>query len=222
MILLQQGAKIWDDSSKKNARRTTIIDPYRKIFGESLPTEKQYWTLCGEMASKGKIQDGCELNQVVQEGLIFPEQFHGVEGNKEIYLANINAMNDSQYGAHFYCGEFTEVLDQILGEGNLNPGIIYLDTIQEPKGSSALLAKTLDILNNTIGNILLTWNFIKDNNYRNRHYSWEYVKKELDSNALFRLAIRYGWRQLDGDKTFKYGGTGKTSTTMGSIVFIRV
>lgn len=221
MIILRQGAKNWDDPLKKKARRVTIINPYRLIFGKCLPSKKQYWTLCGEMAFNSHIQHGCELHQMVEEKLISPNQFHGIEGNRDIHELNTEALKGSSYDeAHLYNGEFTDVLDKALGEKSLNPGIVYLDTIQEPYGSVILLSKTLSILNNIHGSVLLVWNFIKESGYCERSYLWGSVMEEFKKNQLFLKSIR-GWEQFGGDKVFWYGGTGKSSTTMGTVVFFR-
>jgi hypothetical protein len=222
MKILQPGAKQWGHTSKVEARRKTIIEPYQAVFGQTLPRDRQYWTLCGELGPDGYLQTGCELDQVVSSELIEANQFHGVEGNIDIHHSNIRAIQRSDYpDANLYYGEFTEVLDQALGNGNLTPGIVYLDTIQEPHGASRLLARTLDILNHTKGSTLLTWNFIYANRHRNRHHTWKGVLKELENNQLFLSTIGKGWEQFGEEIVFRYEGTGKSSTTMGTVVFVR-
>lgn len=220
-VTLELGAKNWGCSHKQDARLETIIKPYNAIFGNNcVPPKKQYWTLCGEMASNNSILKGCELDHMVRIGFITPEQFHGVEDNKDIYLANVKALSNSYDKVNLYNGEFIKILDRALKKKTLNPGVVYLDTIQEPEGSSEFLATVLDILNQTVGSTMLVWNFIQRNNYRNRHYSWDDVKSILNRNSLFRLSVRR-WEQFGGDKVFWYGGTGKSSTTMGTVVFFR-
>ena len=219
MITLQPGLKNWSCPHKQEARVKTIIEPYQKLFGNKLPSNKQYWTLCGEMAVNGTIVDGCELTQMITLGLIQPNQFHGIEGNPEIYSKNKAALKSPLNEANLYQGEFTEVLDNALRNNNFNPGIVYLDTIQEPKGASELLAVTLDVLNQTLGSVLLIWNFVKDHNYRNHHHSWESVYDTLVKNTLYRKASST-WNQFE-KKAFQYNGTGRSSTIMGSVVFFR-
>lgn len=221
MKTLPIGTKNWSCPHKQEARFKTIIEPYTILFGKVLPPDRQYWTLCGEMASNGAISEGCELSQMVQVGLIKPNQFHGVEGNPQIHEANVRALKRPFNKAHLYQGELTDILDQALGEGRLAPGIVYIDTIQEPLGAAPLLATTLDILNQTTGTTLVAWNFIKGNRWRGRDYSWNSVRETLNQNHFYRR-VSSKWEQLGEDKTFQYEGTGKSSTTMGSVVFFRV
>jgi hypothetical protein len=213
----------WDDPSKVVARQATILAPYRLEFGTKLPPDQQYWTLCGEMADGDRIQRDCELDQMVREGLIRPEQFHGVEGDEGIYLANVRALRTPPYHqSHLYNGEFTDVLDQALGNGQLRPGLVYLDTIQEPRYSSRLLAGTMNILNYAEGPTLLVWNFIKERPHYGHHHPWEDVYRSLSRQDLFRSAVRKGGWKQHLETVFHYHGTGKrSSTTMGTIVFVR-
>lgn len=221
VITLQQGQKNWSCPHKQQARQATIIQPYRKLFGNTLPPNKQYWTLCGEMAKDNTILDGCELSQMVQEDLISPDQFHGVEGNSQIHQLNIQALANSPLNtAHLYNEEFTKVLDITLGCGNLNPGIVYLDTIQGPKKAVSLLSTTLDILNQINGPMMVVWNFIKENKYRGVNFSWEHVESIAKKNYLYQNVIQ-NWKQFGQCTVFQYGGTGKSSTTMGSVVFYK-
>ena len=74
-------------SKKLTAREETIIKYYRRVFHESLPKEKQYWSMCAQCAQNGKLIPGTELDQVLKEGLITPDQFHGVDIDKKKYLS---------------------------------------------------------------------------------------------------------------------------------------
>lgn len=220
MITLKPNQKDWSCPHKQEARRVTIIQPYRELFGNKLPPDKQYWTLCGEMAKDNSVLEGCELSQMVKEGLISPNQFHGVEGNTQIHQSNIQALKPPFNTANLYNGEFSNILDTALGSGILNPGIVYLDTIQEPKNALVLLATTLDILNQLDGPVLLTWNFIKEHRSRGREYTWEQVESISKKNTLYQSAI-HNWNQFGQCTVFQYNGTGRSSTTMGSIVFYK-
>jgi hypothetical protein len=219
--ILQLGAKRWDDPSKVEARRVTLINPIQEVFGARLPADRQYWGLCGEMADGANLQPNCELGQLVTEGILKPRQYNGVEANEAIHLANVAALHAPYSGARLYHGEFTEVLDEALGRGTLRPGVVYLDTIQEPRKSTVLLAKTLNILNYTTGTVMLIWNVILANHHRNRHHSWGDVTGYLRHNDLFRVSFEEGWVQAADHKLFRYAGTGRSNTTMGTVVFLR-
>jgi hypothetical protein len=171
------------------------------------------------MGINGSISPGCELSQMVEEGLIKPKQFHGIEGNPEIHNNNKRAIGKTK-GPSLYCGEFVSVLDKVLGSGQFKPGIIYLDTIQEPKKSVELLSLVFDIVNQTVGKTMVVWNFVQGNKYRGRMFSWEEIQREAVSNYRYCLAVQK-WKQFKKDFVFSYGGTGRSSTTMGSVVYYR-
>lgn len=210
--------------SKIESRRVTIIDSYRSIFGRNLSINQQYWTLCGRMVSdKYEIQKGCELDQVVQSGLIKSRQFYGIEGNYDIHIANKLAVEKTQYHeANFYHGEFIEILDQQLKDPNFNPGIVYLDTIQGPKGAGVLLARTLNILNYVNCSTMLVWNFLCE--HRTHQYEWEFVANYLNQNGLYTLSIHNGkWKQFKKNIVFKDNrkAKGNNTTVMGTVVFYK-
>jgi hypothetical protein len=218
--ILKLGEKNWGDPTKQKVREMTIVEPYRKLFGSSLPESLQYWSLCGQLGSNGTLQSGCELDYVVSRGLVTPGQFHGIEGNPEIFRENQKCLTGKYKCAHLYQGEFTDVLDQALGEKTLRPGIVYLDAIQCPEGALDLLATTLDILNCVQCPTILTWNFVKGNRYQGRDYSWDSIIQSAKKNKLFQKSLS-SWNQLDDGKVFEYPGTGRSCTTMASVVLYR-
>ena len=223
MKTLKPGQKQWGHPTKVAARQQTIIEPYRALFGKKIPADLQYWTLCGELALGTDIQPNCELDHMVRAGIITPQQFHGVELNPDIHAVNTKATRKAPYNkAKLYQGEFTQVLDQALGEGLLAPGIVYLDTISEPKYGADMLSQTMAILNeareqaDNCYSTLLVWNIIIGHRRRNRHYSWDAVAKEVLRKGL--TLSETGWQHY-GEEVYSYPGTGRSCTTMGTVVF---
>lgn len=212
---------------KREAREVTIIEVYRSIFDrEALPLDRQYWTLCGQMvdAGTGLFQPFCELRHVVTQGLVSPHQFVGVELNAEIHALN-KSVGERTYskgaGPTFINGEITRVLDENLGRGTLYAEVVNLDLICEPKEGVKILSRTMDILNHIDGPTMLVWNVILSRTWPlKRTHTWSEVAEALNEDSLFRSARPHGWSQFE-EKVFPYGGTGNSSTTMGTVVFIR-
>jgi hypothetical protein len=217
--------KVFGDPYKAEARKTTIIDPYRALFGGSLPTEGQYWTLCGPMGTQPTIplytetlNALSEIGQMVSMGLIVPDQFHGVEIELRTHQENLRVLTTSPYySAHLYHGELTHVLDEHLP--TLLPSIVYVDTNTEPVKAIELLSGTLTVLNAVCAATMVVWNFIIGRRHpRVLRYSWSDVQALAASNGLLQYSLR-GWEQLKN--VFEYGGTGRSTTTMGTVVFYR-
>ena len=74
----------WDDPKKIRSRKQAIVEPYRHLFGNSLPTTKQYWTMAGAYFDQDNNPLKGELGQLLQEDLITPEQFFGVDREETI------------------------------------------------------------------------------------------------------------------------------------------
>lgn len=210
---------------KKDARIISIIESYIKFFGQNnLPQDKQYWTLCGQMSHGNELQKYCELNHMVSEKLITPNQFYGVELNKIIHNKNVEIVQTStaykKNNPNLIHGEISQVLNEHLGTNKLNPHIINLDTVSEPKNGVIILAKTMDILNYVDSPVMVIWNVLMYHSLYNRKHSWKDVADLLEENSLFRYSYQYGWSQFK-KKVFSYKGTGKSASKMGIVVFVR-
>lgn len=102
----------------KFAARKENISLYRKLTGNhSIPVNKQYWTLCNYQP----IEDGSEIEQLVNAGLLKREQFYGVDRNEEIIRQNKIWHDD----ANWFAGEWLDVIKECE---SFNPSLVYLDT----------------------------------------------------------------------------------------------
>lgn len=117
--------KNWGESSKITARNDTIVEIYHKITkNKHLPMDKEYWTMCGRCVDiTHTLIKGCEFDHMTSLNIITPQQFHGVERDK-----NIARLNMSMTSGHWYQGDFITTLSQYAK----NPGIINFDAPQTP------------------------------------------------------------------------------------------
>jgi len=194
--------KDYNDPTKQAVRTDTIIYPYRKLFGEKLPPEKQYWTLVGQLG------EGSELDQVVKAGLIEPGQYHGVDF----------ADKGQAPPAHTYIGELSDEIRKAHYEERFDPGIVYIDTMYEPEKAIELLLLILRTVNKTSGPCLVTWNVVIGNRRWGVNHTFEEIRDRLYSNMAARMELR-SWTNYG--KAWSYAGTGKSDTTMGSIAVYR-
>jgi hypothetical protein len=161
------------------------------------------------------------LIQLVDSGLITDDQYVGVEGNEQWYYENLKVVANSPYKcAKLFHGEITDIMDQELGKGKFNPGIVYLDTISEPKHGSKRLVQTLGMLKYAKGPVLLVWNVVIRNGRANRSYSWQEVGEIILKNPVYNFTIK-GWKQYKGNLVAKYNGTGHSSTKMGTVILYK-
>ena len=134
--------KFYKDATKTIIRQVTIIEPYKRIFGDSLPAEKQYWTLCNLQTNPaGQITEESEIGQLLDTGLITKEQFHGVDYDADIIEHNKRHIPES----HWYAGDFFRTL--LHNQDDFNPGIIYLDFTCLGKKAAKVSADTIELIN---------------------------------------------------------------------------
>lgn len=210
--------KNWSCPKKRKARWETIIGQYQRHFGPSLSADSQYWTICGQCSTAdGEPLDGCEPHQVISEGLIQPDQFHGVEINPDIHALNLKAfphlnwVNDDFYHAM--------VVEQ--SAGTFNPAVVNADLPQTPDGGAGYISKLMAFLTVTAGDLLFVANMI----LRMKYYTakdGDYVLSMLNEYPQFRYAMSEGnWELVDG--YYEYNGAGNTGSRiyMGSFVFAK-
>lgn len=116
----------YNKSKRKHDARKIMIDLYRATTKrESIPDDKQYWTLCNIQPEGDHLTFGSEINQILSAGLIKNKnQFHGIDNNLEYIQQN----RITHPEAHFYHGDWKNVVKYEVIEG-FNPAIIYFDTI---------------------------------------------------------------------------------------------
>lgn len=193
---------------KREARQRSVIDPLRNAFGSKLPGSQQYWTLCGPMASQGHLLNGCELNHLLDEGLIAPGQFHGVEKVRPVFEANQRAIETAfptGTGPKLFHGDFADVLKEFLKKGQLRPGLVNVDTMSEPRLAAVLLTQVLDILDHAPGQPLVIWNVILQRPRYGIRYTTSNLRESLESIALYRSLVD---RWEAAPDAFEYDGTG--------------
>jgi hypothetical protein len=218
--MLELNQKNWNCPKKLAARQETIIDEYRRLFNrKSIPSSKQYWTMSGQCTDKnGTYLEGCELYQIVQEGLITPDQFYGVEINPEIVEDNKKAFPNTNW----ICSDFLEAMLVAKGEGNFNPAIVNADMVNLPLNVSYYLTDMMSLLSGCSGNIMLVVNMILEyGSIKSRSRSVEAIIEELNKIPSFSNIMRRGGWKFD-QKAYIYGGTGQESrSTMETVVFYK-
>lgn len=187
--------KTWNCPKKIAARSATIP---AQVHG-------QYWSMAGLCDGPG-----CELAQVLDAGVIVPDQFHGVEIDHDIYQRNLAAYP----GVAWHYGDFFQVMRWFP---DFNPGLVNADLIQTVDTAADYIAKIMHLISPF--DVTLVANFVlqcrayplKDANY---------VLNRLARCQQFRWAMRNGWT-YDG-RCYQYEGTGERSkTVMGTFVFVK-
>lgn len=193
--------KNWALPTKQQARLRTVIEQYPL---RSLPPEKQYWSMCGL-----NDRPGCEVDQIINAGLIEPGQWNGVEINPQTHTVNVATYPELAW----YCGDFYWTMANAAG---FNPGIINADLIQTPDTGAAYIARIMSLVE--VPQVMLVANFVLGDRFVPLK-SGDHAIEKLSECHQFRVAMRSGWEY--GGKCYTYPGTGRTRTTMGSLIFFR-
>lgn len=206
--MFQLDQKRFSCPKKTQARYDTIIKRYRCNFYDSIPQDRQFWSMCGQNADQDGLIENSEYHQLITSGLILPHQYHGVELNQEIH--NINRTID---GPNWYHGDFFTAM---LRSNNFAPAIINADFTRTPKKEAAKFAAIMDfVTQGDIYDVMLVGNFClrfishdaKDGN--------EIISK-LNRQPLFQRSV-HKWNY---DQTYyQYPGTNSKASMMGTVVF---
>lgn len=174
------------------------------MFSDTLPPDKQYWTMCG-------LNDraGCEVDQIINSGLIEPRQWNGVEKNDLIHATNVATYPELAW----YCGDFYWTM---ANAENFNPAIINADLIQTPDTGAEFVARIMSLVR--VPDVMLVANFVLGGRFLELKTGDHAITKLCECHQ-FRVAMRQGWEY--GGKCYTYPGTGRTPTKMGSLVFFR-
>ena len=210
---LGSGNKDWGNRKKRKSRQESIFDKYREIMGHnSLPPDKQYWTLCGKHTSPY-----CELPHALADGIITPNQFHGVDRVKDIITHNRKIYPE----ANWYEGEFDRVIDQVDG---FTPGLVNLDTVHMTEKASILAAQVLFVLVSLgASDCLLAVNHLLNNprEHNDRCQPPDYFTDRMNNISAFQnvmsMAFRDGWR--DYHMEYVYGGADDHSNSIMHTVY---
>lgn len=203
---------------KLEARRQTIIKTYRDYYGiQSIPKNKQYWSICGRCSyTSGKLEHGCEPDQLVQDGLIKPIQFFGIEINPEIH--EYNTMSNSEM--HWLLGDFYEQMVEYSNHNLFNPAIVNADMLFMPKFGVEYLSRTMHFLTTitTANQVMLVGNFILHT--RNHVSKKEDIISGMEKEPLFQASMNGGKWNIH-NQFYRYNGTGNTRTKMGTIILFK-
>lgn len=210
--------KVWKCSKKTKARQDTIIFYYRDLTGrESIPDDRQYWTMCGQCTyDDGSPNPYCELGQLLSEGLIKSNQFRGVEIDERVYELNRNAYPEIK----FYLGDFCSCLLDSMREG-FNPAIVNADLISMKDRAVIYLSRILYGMTYFESDVMILCNIVRKFGHNLSYDTIDEVFEEFNKNPLFREAMKRGEWVLP-KKFYNYAGTGNTSCTgMTSFVFYK-
>ncbi|MGA2063546.1 MAG: hypothetical protein ABSG86_01190 [Thermoguttaceae bacterium] len=186
--------KTWSCPKKIAARADTII-----ALG---PVKGQYWSMAGLCDGPG-----CEVDQVLNSGIVMPEQFHGVEIQRDIYDANVAVYPE----LHWHHGDFLQVMQ---AHPDFRPGLVNADLLQSVDTAADYVARLLYFL--TPHDAKLVVNFVME--CRGYRTTTDHVIERLMQCQQFRYAVRRGWTH--GDRCYLYPGTShRPRTVMGTFIF---
>lgn len=215
----------YHSKAKQHVRCATIIEPARALFGTlKLPENRQYWTMCAQIGDGATPYLGGELDQLLQEGFITPDQFHGVEMDPNgygIHDINVASVANMPIKPNLYHNSLESQLLDAAHDGTLRPGVVYVDDIQGPRKSAELLVRVLGALRNTSGPTLLVWNSVMSKRYW--RVDWPEYNVILNSTYHYKELIA-PWDKYDlgGSNGGWYRGSSeKSDTTMCTVIWCR-
>jgi hypothetical protein len=110
--------------SKSSAREESIILPYRDLTGRiSIERSRQYWTLAGKYLS---LNSNSEIVQMVDSGLITPNQYYGSEIDNDAYKVSKDVFQKEYPQSHLYEGDIVSNMTKAYSIGTFRPEIIYI------------------------------------------------------------------------------------------------
>lgn len=166
--MLNLNQKAWWRNQAKVDSRLKGIHQARMLFGNKLPENLQWWSMCGQCADEKGDWRGSEPHQLVASGFIEPRQFWGVELNADILAHN----KENVHNSYWRCGDVNEVMRVASvkktksGRSAWRPGVINLDTTMMPAAAGNMLARTMLHVSETVTHeVLVILNMV----VRHRH-----------------------------------------------------
>lgn len=212
----------WDDKEKKRYRQECIIGPTQKLFGTSLPPDKQYWTLCGaHFNKKTRTPLKGELGHAVDSGLIQPNQFHGVDHAVDASGKPIIIPQNRKFypRANWHQGDFLEQMKKANKDKKFNPAVVNFDGVQQVKFSSSYVSKMFSFFDRAVpGAMLLVTSVILKSPYprQKERDGNEFIEALVDCDPFW--ANHWKW----SDVYYFYPGTGaRSKTVMGVFTFVK-
>jgi len=211
--------KFYKCHRKEQSRQDTIIDAYRDIFdAHSIPSDRQYWTLCNYQADDmGNIPEASEIGQLIDSGLLTVEQVYGVDFWTDIIEHNRLHIPD----ANWFNGDLYKTIIQNIDR--FNPAIINIDLNCMVRRSIMICTKVLALLNKMeFKDVLIVLNVMVTNPREKNTLTLDvlndmFVDKFI-GDETFRLNAE-GWKVYN-DKLYSYHGTGKKGKTIMSSLLL--
>jgi hypothetical protein len=209
----------WDTTRKVRSRIDTIVIPYRHLFGHALAKDQQFWSMCGahyHMSDSGPLQQKGELGQLLDEKLLTPNQYYGVDCNDGI-IENNRKVYPS---INWTFGDFKSVMAAHASAGLFNPAVINYDGVMGPKYGAPYVKSIMQLVdNNHRDNVLLVGNFVLRIPYRK-------AAQCSGFSVVHRLLQIYTppdhWHLLPYYYTYKGGSTNRSRSIMGSFIFAKL
>lgn len=211
-------SQVWSGNKKIIAREETIINQYRKIYNrQSIPQDKQYWTMCGNLSdNNNNINPHSEYAQIIREGLIQPDQFKGVEIDETIYKRNKQVLPNIE----IYQDDFFKTLNRQANQNQFKPAIVNADLINMPEIGAIYISKIIALLSMMPGEIMLVANLVLDSPYispNSKKQDMDRFLVNLKKQHKFN-AFKHHWNF--NNECYKYAGNREHSrTSMGSYIF---
>jgi len=211
-------SQVWSGNKKIIARQETIINQYRKIYNrQSIPQDKQYWTMCGNLSdNNNNINHDSEYAQIIREGLIQPHQFKGVEIDEAIYNRNKQVLPNIE----IYQDDFFKTLNRQANQNQFKPAIVNADLINMPEIGAIYISKIIALLSMMPGEIMLVANLVLDSPYISPNRKKQDIDRfliNLKNQHKFN-AFKHHWNF--NNQCYKYAGNREHSrTSMGSYIF---
>ena len=202
---------------KYEARFQTITQAYRELFGDVVPQEKQYWSMCALNACDGKISPSSELGQAMTYGLVSASQFYGVDVSHAVIAANRESCSE----AHWICSDIIDAVYRYGRMKRLNPAIMNIDTMNMSAGAISLISRSMLALSEyDVHDVMVTGNVMLNNPHgvewideREATLRAEKVYTKLKRDSTLKAAWMYGgWNLHPG--CYIYHGTGKHAITV--------
>ncbi len=206
-------------------RKLGIIDTYREIFNrQSVPKDQQYWCVCAQQCDENnpKREPGSECMQMIDSGLITPEQWRGVDWEEDLIELNKSVYPEISWTY----GELRGVMAEAWRNESFNPAIINCDLLTMKKKSCTIVAAIISmLLERDITNCMLVMNSVLS--------TWHHREAEGNAGGELQDHIHFLSKDLDFaialieknwtvfPKAYSYPGTKGSASTMGSIVIYR-
>lgn len=193
---------------KANIRQMLVINQYQKYKHQTLPQDKEYWTLSNV---QGRT-DTHEFGQMINQKFLNPNQFNGVDN--DISIINENKKNIPE--ANWHHGNFSSIIQKQLKYDNINPGLLYYDTTEEISVYTieTFLQILLAIYLKGNDNCFAIYNFIVKNPYSGKIFNDDEIAKFLATSRMWKSIKETKW--VDHGYIIRYESG---PTKMGSIYF---